>query len=236
MFVPYRDIFERPTSKTYTRRDLERKCAEASAVLNKHVEIVQEPISKRYAVTYDLPAHLRDNPGEWLRERDCNTVRYWIEHLDAEITRARAPYERPTSTKEPAVPLHIDEIKIVQAYDDDPDLSYLEQDYNDPSIPPEEAAKYQQQDAERLETYGALWYMTGIYAQASIIRIYPTGGHQYVADARSGGLWGVESDSDPEYFQSIAQEQLAELRDILTDMGIDPAEIDAKIKEVDPIA
>jgi len=79
-----------PLTQKYTRKALEKKCAEASAILGKHVEVVQEPVSKRYAVTEDLPERMRNNPGEWLRERDCNTIRYWIEHLDASIRKHRA--------------------------------------------------------------------------------------------------------------------------------------------------
>ena len=44
---------------------------------------------------------------------------------------------------------------------------------------------------------------------------------------RSGGLWGIESDSTPPYFADIGEEQLEELVEILLELGFTRDAIDA---------
>jgi hypothetical protein len=99
--------------------------------------------------------------------------------------------------------------------DDDPDLSWLDQSEDEMGEGWEDLAH------KRKATYGDYWYMTGIYATAEVWREYSNGGGQWVADARSAGLWGVESDSDQSYINEVANEQLNDLLTILTDLGID---------------
>jgi len=48
----------------------------------------------------------------------------------------------------------------------------------------------------------------------------------------SGGLWGIESDSDESYIAEIEQEQLAELRGQLHAIGFSQRAISAAFKEV----
>jgi len=49
---------------------------------------------------------------------------------------------------------------------------------------------------------------------------------------RSGGLWGIESDSDKEYLAEVENEQLAELRAELLALGIGPRAIAHAVKSV----
>lgn len=70
-----------------TIRDLQNTCTEASARTGRHFEVIREPISGRYAVTVDLPDDLRAHPEQWLRARDCNTIHYWIRHLNAVMAK-----------------------------------------------------------------------------------------------------------------------------------------------------
>lgn len=124
----------------------------------------------------------------------------------------------------------IGHIVVKRMLDNDPDLSYLTQDYGD--CPPEEAERYRQEDRERLAAYDrGEWWMVGIWAEATIL----TGGPKvWVGNCiRSGGLWGIESDSSKEYFREVAQDELANLRDILLEMGFSEAEIDAAFENVE---
>lgn len=60
------------------------------------------------------------------------------------------------------------------------------------------------------------WYHVGIYAEA-IVRLLPSG---RLATIRSGGLWGIESDSGDAYFHAMAEEELAQLETDLETLGI----------------
>lgn len=83
---------------------------------------------------------------------------------------------------------------------------------------------------ERKEAYerGAFDFV-GIYARATVDHYRPMegGGYQLTGttEYRSGGLWGIEDDSDTAYLQEIAYEQEAELHGILRDDGFTEEEI-----------
>lgn len=50
---------------------------------------------------------------------------------------------------------------------------------------------------------------------------------------RSGGLWGIESDSNKGYLSSIEQEQLSELRGILHELGFSRRAIATAVKTIE---
>lgn len=91
-----------------------------------------------------------------------------------------------------------------------------------------------QQDYNRLEAYNrGEWCMIGIWAE---VRVYIAGVMQII---RSGGLWGIESDSEESYSEQVYAEQCDELANILADMGFDviddrhPAAADEEIERFD---
>lgn len=49
----------------------------------------------------------------------------------------------------------------------------------------------------------------------------------------SGGLWGIESDSDESYLKEVEQEELSSLRGILHEMGFSKRAIASAVKESD---
>lgn len=92
---------------------------------------------------------------------------------------------------------------------------------------PEDIRKYVRQDYERMENLQrGDWSYLGIRADAEII---VDGVSQ---DISSGGLWGVESDSDRAYLAEIDGEQLSELRDQLRALGFGTRAISAAFKNV----
>jgi len=96
--------------------------------------------------------------------------------------------------------------------DDSPDLSYLEQDcFNDPK---EGKPNY---GFERLAAYGGDWHMIGIRAVATIWvqRV----GYQANYTIKSHGLWGIESDSEESYLQSVYKEECSQLQADIAAMG-----------------
>jgi hypothetical protein len=83
-------------------------------------------------------------------------------------------------------------------------------------------------DYARMESYNkGDWCMTGISAEARVI----LSGHT-VQKIYSGGLWGIESDSEESYMKEIEEEQLAELREQLQACDFTPNEINAAFKKV----
>lgn len=80
---------------------------------------------------------------------------------------------------------------------------------------------YALEDMRRLENFGKTWVTIGIRAEARIIVLgtsMPVG---------TAGLWGIESDSDEDYKNQIAAEELCELSLILKELGFTDEEIEA---------
>lgn len=95
--------------------------------------------------------------------------------------------------------------------DDSPDLSYLEQSYDSDVPNLEERDMYRKRDAERLAAYRrGDWHMIGIRAKATIW--IQRSGYQTNYTIESPGLWGVESDSEKSYLDSVFKEECSILQ------------------------
>jgi hypothetical protein len=80
-------------------------------------------------------------------------------------------------------------------------------------------------DYARMESYNREeWSFIGIQAQAEIVL---DGVCQTI---QSGGLWGIESDSEESHFREVEQEELTSLRGILHTMGFSKRAIAAAVK------
>jgi hypothetical protein len=83
---------------------------------------------------------------------------------------------------------------------------------------PEDIRKYVRQDYERMERLQrGDWCYMGVRAEAEIL--LPSGDASIVQEITSGGLWGVESDSDKSYLAEIETEELSSLREQLRAVG-----------------
>lgn len=90
-----------------------------------------------------------------------------------------------------------------------------------------EDMRYMRQDFERMESYHrGEWGMVGVYARASITVA------GIIQTVQSGGLWGIESDSDESYFAEIEAEQLSELVTVLEELGFERTAIDEACEDV----
>jgi hypothetical protein len=87
--------------------------------------------------------------------------------------------------------------------DDCPDTSYLEQEGFE----------------DRLEQYrqGDFDY---VGVRAVVALPIPFGTDQILTKVKSPGLWGIESDSGEDYFDSVFQEESNILADMLTELGV----------------
>jgi hypothetical protein len=93
----------------------------------------------------------------------------------------------------------------------------------------DETVKYCLQDYARMEALNNQEFcFIGIRAEAD----YTLTG-SVMQEASSGGLWGIESDSSPEYIAEVEAEELAELRKQLAAIGFSSRAISAAFKTIE---
>jgi hypothetical protein len=153
--------------------------------------------------------------------------------------------------------IRLEKVKVRRRPDNDPDLSYLgeysrtpgkgaidrvargdcgkgELPYFTPCMTGEETGNpaSPEQDYQRMEAYNrGAWCMVGLQAEATIS--IDLGGIKTLQTVRSGGLWGIESDSDAGHFASVAADELTDLREQLESLGVDMSNWDAIDKAID---
>jgi len=71
----------------------------------------------------------------------------------------------------------------------------------------------------------------GIRAYATIS--IPSGTSSVESEVSSGGLWGIESDSDKSYLESVEKEELGQLRTELKALGFSSRAISTAFKNVE---
>ena len=98
----------------------------------------------------------------------------------------------------------IEKIIVKRVIDDNPDLSYLNTEDH--------------RDKKRLADYGNTWVSLGIFAEAEVS--YKENDHKRLEWFRSGGLWGIESNSDEDYLEAIETEQIQDLLHHLKRFGV----------------
>ena len=101
-------------------------------------------------------------------------------------------------------------------------ITVCKNDFNRKLIPDEcPDASYLEQEGfeDRLEQYrqGAFEFV-GI--RAAVELPIPYGKDRILAKIESPGLWGIESDSGEDYFDSVFQEEISILTDMLTELGV----------------
>ncbi len=120
------------------------------------------------------------------------------------------------------------------------DMSRGEYRYFNPSSnykdeTPENTRKYVRQDYERMEQLNrGDWCFIGIRAEADYF-VGMGRGHSLIQTVTSGGLWGIESDSDADYVKSIEQEELSSLREQLEAIGFSKRAISAAFREIEHV-
>lgn len=134
---------------------------------------------------------------------------------------------------------------VEQVIDENPDLSWLKTEmegdkivssarYDDDDVKNYGIAKVKKwvaEDQKRLDTYGTEWVMTGIIAHAEVLipkKTYPPSSQ--IVSLQSGGLWGIESDSDKSYLKSIKSDELEDLGDNLAAFGIKGSKVKKMLK------
>lgn len=97
-----------------------------------------------------------------------------------------------------------------------------------------EIHQYCRQDYERMESLNAgNWSYVGVRAEAKITipsdKIQHTSVIQRIS---SGGIFGIESDSETSYFSEVSSDELSELKTLLTELGFSKRAIASAFKNV----
>jgi len=102
----------------------------------------------------------------------------------------------------------------------------------DKSNTDEENRTYAMQDYKRMTDYGNGWACVGVRAEARIA--IPNGnGSATLQTIKSGGLWGIESDSGDDYFTEVGNDELADLKTQLHALGFSKRAIAAAFRNVE---
>lgn len=102
----------------------------------------------------------------------------------------------------------------------------------------EDFQKYGKQDYDRMEGLNAgNWCFIGIGAKAEVV-LNKTGDRArfhggVIQHITSGGLWGIESDSENAYLQQVEGEQLTELAEELKRIGFTKSQIDKALESAE---
>lgn len=116
--------------------------------------------------------------------------------------------------------MKLNSITVHMVSDQDADLSWLDQSDEEMGEGFEDAS-----NQRKIDYHNGEWEMMGVYVTADV-----TGNGLASITVRSAGLWGIESDSGPEYFEEVAHEQIAEVVNELRAMGISEEEITEEVK------
>lgn len=125
------------------------------------------------------------------------------------------------------------DVKVETVPDEDPDLSYLENEYDSLSQTVVTSCRASQadvekygwetvkgwldKDAERLASYGRAWGMLGVQATGELHIPHDswtskgTDRGWIIQTLTTPGLWGVESDSDQSYLDEVGAEEVETL-------------------------
>jgi hypothetical protein len=80
-------------------------------------------------------------------------------------------------------------------------------------------------DSERLKEYDAGQFcFIGIKVSTEILTSLNEGKDWLINTITSGGLWGIESDSDSTYLKEVEQEEMIELEKTLNGLGFSDSE------------
>jgi len=108
-------------------------------------------------------------------------------------------------------------VKVLVLPDEEPDLSFWDQ-----SVDPDKQNDYDYEERKEAYRRGEFSFV-GVRAEAEITV------DGIIQTIVSGGLWGVESDSDATYIKEVAGEEYNDLRRILKTLGVPTSQLPAEV-------
>ena len=101
---------------------------------------------------------------------------------------------------------------------------YSQKDYDNNT---EQVEKWIEEDHERLQNYAITWFSIGIIVEAQVSYPIDNNGNRRLEWFSSGGLWGIESDSEESYLKSIEEEETENLKEHLKQFNVDVSSFNA---------
>lgn len=164
---------------------------------------------------------LDDNPDtSWLGEYSSKPGENAIDReANGDMQRGELRYFNPAQHHDVDGWDHVSDLAVLNAYAKQIQAGYQELSRN--AMIEALNASYRESDYQRMESLQrGDWNFVGITARAQVIL-----SGSLIQNIRSGGLWGIESDSDEEHFEEVRQGQLAELGRELEAVGFDKSAI-----------
>lgn len=169
------------------------------------------------------------------RNGRLETVRDYIRYQESIGAKpSMKALHRPARKRQPAKP-QIRGIMVHIEDDQDPDVSFLEPGM----LAGDEEGE--RMNAERLAAYrrGDFGF-AGVYVTADVL--VPTGSYDSsglevmeIQEIRSGGIWGVENDSEKDYFRTLVAEEVADLAGQLQRLGLKKADVEKALVDDDAL-
>ena len=177
---------------------------------------------------------------------DIDAGHDWLERIESRIMETREDIELDSSEDIPLRDaVNTIEDLLVEYFDSDnwdrrefryfnPSFNYVDKSGKAlPENTPEEVRDYTRQDYKRMERLNAGdWCFIGIRAEAQIA-LQCNAHHANVQHITSGGLWGIESDSDDDYLESVEKDELSDLKGQLLALGFSKRAIATAFKNVE---
>lgn len=167
--------------------------------------------------------------GEFIEDLPCECGRRESEHKDVPEwidTYPGSDYLVPNPEYDPEECYEYDRVGVERGRS----YRYFNTAQNDSSLTTAEIREYAQQNYKRMTGLNnGDWCFIGIGAEAEVQS--NAGGS--IQTITSGGLWGIESDSESSYFTEIESEQLAELKSELSALGFSRRAIATAFKSVE---
>jgi len=152
--------------------------------------------------------------GEFVKDLPCECGHLESRHNDDGCTECLTPSGETCD--------YFDRVDVPRGRD----YRYFNPEVDSSVTDDSEQRTYALQDYKRARDYGQTWAFEGVRADA---RVIINGTVQVVT---SGGLYGIESDSEANYFDEVGKEQLAELKGQLHALGFSKRAISAAFRDV----
>lgn len=171
---------------------------------------------------------LDDNPDtSWLGEYSSKPGEYAIDReTNGDMQRGEFRYFNPAQHHDVDGWDHVSDLAVLNAYAKQIQAGH--QELSRDAMIEALNASYRETDYQRMESLQrGDWHFVGVIARAEV-QLHGT----LTQNIRSGGLWGIESDSDATHLEQVRQEQLGELEQELKAAGFDKAAIRKAMKPV----
>lgn len=115
----------------------------------------------------------------------------------------------------------VSNLVAVVEHDSDSEPDHLLDENRYKGEPEATQRRYRAEDLKRVEAWKRdEWHYVGLFLRAELEITVGKLTYSRAAKVETAGLWGIESDSEPGYFKSVAGEEYEALKDLLRALGV----------------